>query len=299
MHSSSNSKRLFRIDASLLKESDCEYKSHLIHTEGLVSTAESFKQQYGTAGHKALAKFYRKESIEECLKIALNHYLQYCHQAPEGDFRTIEHLAETLKGYFKQYSADPFKPLVSPIDNLTPLIEIPFAYPFYKDNNTEVLIEGTIDAIGILYGQKCIMDHKFTSVRAKDSYLQGYELDTQVCFYIWALKKMNLTDTYLPFVINAVFLLGPTKKEPASAIYQRSNFIYYTEEQLIQFDKWVSKKVAEIIKECEKLPNYNRCITKYGKCQFFNLCRLKEEHRNDYKSLHFSTRIYDPLTFQN
>lgn len=293
--------KTYLIDASLLKESDCQLKTHLIHDRGLTNNHQTFKMQYGTAGHKCLAKYYAGEPEQECLKVALQHYLRYCHEPPPGDFRTIEHLAETLKTYFKVYprNGDALKVAYSPVDPSKPLVEIPFAWPYYKNNNVEVIICGTIDFIGTYCGEKIFMDHKFTSMwRNPQNYFEGYELDTQMAFYIWALRKMGLVDFNMPCIINGIFIRGGTKNKPPGADFLRSGFITYTDEQLVDFANWLDLRVHRIIERYEYLPNYNRCKTLYGHCEFFQLCRLKKEHREDYIKGNFDVRTYNPLLFQ-
>lgn len=324
-------KHTLLLDASLLKESECDCKINYIHNRGLITSVENYKMSYGTAGHKFIASYLRGLPIKDSIKLAADYYMTKCHTAPIDDFRTIEHLIKTLQEY----------PTVYPLntDSLIPLtinekvcIELPFAMPLHalldtlkfehifealQLADTEVMIVGTIDQIGeIKYeSTKVIVDNKFTAIWDSEGYFQEQALGYQMKFYSWFVRKSGLFNSWLSVIINGIFIKKPTAKSKDKltgklipvvgwngAIFKRSSLITFDDERMENFENFLAKRIlnfAENIISNRWEQNNNMCGTKFGMCQFAKICSASKDIREEIiNSTSYSFRKYDPAEFQ-
>jgi len=308
-----STKKLFLIDASLLKQSDCLRKVDYIHNQGLTTLQESFEADYGTAFHKFVASYTSGMDIPESMQKGAQHYLFKCTNAPEGDFRTIDHLIMTMQYYVKgcfNRDIDLFKPSVI---NSKPAVELQFSFPWYTCAEYDIMLTGTADALGkYINGEEIINDYKVTASWSKEEYLAKYDLDPQLITYSYLLKKFGITPTYLPGMITGIFIKKPTQSKNVNgkrvavdgwngAEFIRSAVIYFTEGQIKDYELWMSNKIQQIVNSwltSFHAPNFNRCGD-YKGCQFRALCREYDLPTREYKQkVMFKTRLYDPSEFQ-
>lgn len=296
-------KKLWLINSSLLKESDCLYKVHLIHDRGFRQVEATWKMDYGTAVHKAIAAKYAGKSSQECIQLAMTYFLKSCTQ-DIGDWRTVEHLGKVVAAYFRMYEQDNFKPLTNSTGSIA--VEQTFAIEWFQDEHNVVLLEGTIDAIGSLAGYGTIIkDIKSTSSRYQEKFFDGYELDPQMKFYSfcyreWCKRYVNNDPGYLPVVIDGVFI-RPHKGIRGvwdGVSFERSFPITYTEEQMEEFKEWLQLRIMGIISGY-KGRNFNKCKGDFG-CMFEPGCRQKAlSDRELWFQNHLEVREYNPLTQQD
>lgn len=326
-----NGKKLFLIDASLLKVSDCDYQVHLTHNEGLTSIYDTYKMDYGTAFHKFLAGYYSGKPIAECMQQAVDYYLPKTLQLPESEFRTVTHLIKSMGAYADYYGngGDLIQTKWIELKNGTkePLVEIPFAVPFKVTDYCEVILTGTQDLECTFAGvEDVIVDHKSTAVQVykADDYLASYDTDIQGKFYSWINKTYRGLAHYQPVVINGIFISKEREERDTtkarkllskSHTAKQSSFIgvefrrspspiYFSDDSMARFEQWVFRRVDRILGnyiDNRWEENYTRCDTKFGSCPFAKLCKLDRKERDQLVSgvpNGFKRRVYNPLEFQ-
>lgn len=297
-----------KIDASLLTKSNCELRYYLL-SQGWRTDKTNYKAAYGTAGHKALQKYYsnfnsirdlsdeeRKAYILDCIKLATEFFTPF---QQEGDMvYNNNHLTITLLNYFKHYKDDHTITTLDTIDN-SPLTESKFILPDYRG----VDLCGTIDLPCEYYGRLSIMDHKFTGTSNPSTFMTKFLRDVQPMFYVWIYKKLVPELGYLPFVINAIYLKKPTSKSSVTAEFERSKLIEFSEERMEKFEIWVHNRI-EMLKNFysgyhQPYPEFSACNQGYPLCQFSNACNHNSMDFENALKMEFIKREYNPLEWQD
>lgn len=306
-------KKIFLINSSLLKESDCDCKVDYIHNQGLVTQKAKFEADYGNAFHKFVALYNQGIDPKIAMKAGADYFLEKCLAVPEDDFRTIDHLMmvmlEYIKGPFRR-EIDILKPLVV---NNKHMVELQFSFPYETTEEYDVILTGTTDMLGkYIEGRDIINDYKVTSSWLKDKFLDKYDLDPQLMFYSWVLKTYGVTKTYLPGMITGIFIKRPNSKQRVDgkmvardtwngAEFMRSALIEFSEIQIANFEIWLKRKIERII-GCwlhKNYPqNFNRCADFNG-CDFRHLCKESDPQIKELKlNSMYDKREYDPSQFQ-
>jgi hypothetical protein len=314
MKDPTSNKTVYLIDASLLKKSDCLRKVNFIHNDGLTTSLSNFIMDFGTAFHKFVALYNQGIDPQIAMAEGAKFFLEKCLNVPEDDWRTIDHLMMTMKTYINgpfNRDIDILKPKYL---NGKPCVEMQFAFPYSSTPTYDIMLTGTCDMLGVyIDGREVINDYKVTSVYKQNTYLASYDLDPQLIFYSWVLKKYKITDTYLPGMITGIFIKKPTAskyvKGKRVAVTgwngcdpQRSSLIEFSDKQIEEFEIWLKNKINDIIQAHEFnewLPNFNCCNDIYGACQFAPLC--KEYNKDIYelkKKSMYCIKQYDPSQFQ-
>lgn len=193
---------------------------------------------------------------------------------------------------------------------LGPATELTFSIKFYEDDNIIVFLEGTIDDCGkFTGGGYAIGDWKTTGAYRVDDYLSTYELSRQLRMYVFACKLMSIMHpdsilgkvgaTNMGAFINAIFL----KPKPNEIEFVRSDVFRYSEVEMADFKML-------LIDWCEKLSRHIRlnyfpregilngtCEAKWGKCKFWNVCKVNNHVSNVLLNRDFKRVNYEPLKF--
>lgn len=306
----SSGRKIIYIDASSLKESGCLRKFYWSSIKGYSSGKESSdtKIQYGSAIHLGLESWYKGEEVKDCVVRAIKHYEPFTENLSEKDFRTVDHLYRTLTGYFRQYPREG--------DNIVPLskehIELKFSIPFWQNDEYVIVLCGTIDMKATYAGMKIIVDHKSTSANNAEFYFSDYDLNIQVMFYSWLDKQISGESSYLPVLVNGIFIKKPTikaqeKGEFDGVTFQRSTVITFSNEQMAQFEYWLNSKISYIIQGLENgdTDNYFHysfdlafCKTPFGVCKYFNVCRVPMELQAASIEANYKIEEYNPLKWR-
>lgn len=225
------------------------------------------------------------------------------------DFRNYGTAVNLIAEYNKTYAQESWDILHH--DN-KPLIEIPFAVPLGElevnadltvreadgritlrhVSTIKVMWQGRIDMVvqreGRIYG----LDHKTTSMLGP-SYFKEYELASQFHGYTYALEYL-LKRKVEGFIINALGVRKPTKTGKAIE-FQRAT-VSYLPSAVAEWQSDTLAIVSDFIemarREC--LPKHTKwCVGKYGLCQFFDVCTLPIEQRQQM----LLTGEYKPVTW--
>lgn len=303
-------------DASALKDSSCFRKIYWTVVKGYKTEKKiiNYPIAYGNACHKFAERHYCGVDLAENLELTRKYYEPYhdsIQYSEETEFRTLKHLNNVCKKYAQTFPTEHDCIQVVRI-NEVPLVEQQFAFPVWKseDGKIEVILCGTIDMVADYQGTRVFIDHKTTTSWYKEGYFKQYQMNVQMQLYSWALKKILGTSYYLSCVVNGWFIKKPTDKSEKMGVFdgvkfERSNIIDYSEEQMAQFEGWLSYKLGSILaffkenklEEMSKHLDYTAC-NNYGLCKFFDVCRLKPSVQEDVLNSKFTTIPYEPLKFR-
>ena len=304
------------LDASAIKESACMLRLFNTVVLGYKGKISYNDVEFGTAFH-IFRKIYREKGMPGMAEGMLAASAYYKDRP-----MLIKHNKKYLDLTFLQKVCLEYATIYQQ-DNLTPvkdrdgeaLLELTFAYPYYVDDEVEVLLAGTMDEIGKFHaGTYAIVDAKTTSVWDIDSYFRAYYLNAQLLFYRVALNyyasahpesifaEINKFD--VACMIDGIFLKGAT----ADPIFRRSEVFLFSAEQVAEFEVLLRRKIMELVghvKMWRQDANYRplregmintACETVYGPCKYHPACAAKDpQWREAVYENNFRVKSYNPL----
>jgi len=234
-------------------------------------------------------------------------------------WRNLQSAITAIRGYNAYYP--PGKEDYKVATNQTtgqPYVEQAFAVDTHKViRGLRIIYTGRIDVKKITSaGAKIICDHK-TSSTLGDTTWADWEVSPQFRGYCWADRECTgeEPDGYEVDAIgakesisNAMFnevtgqvvpISAKSKAVPLELMRQTT----YTKVPPGQLDEWYENMLQQVdwflyCVEKNSFPRfrYNHCIGKYGKCQFYNVCALPEQNREDaLMSAAYKENTWSPL----
>lgn len=303
-------KRIIRIDASLLKESDCSEKVNNTLVLGLRSALNNNDIEFGSAFHLFVSTMKREKNEGIALNKAREFFRnKQMYVKPKKQYLTENYLIKVCLSYWQDVGErDDFETLV--VDDVGPLVELKFSIPYYSDDDVEVLLVGTIDDIcKARGGGYAIRDYKTTSSWDVSEYFKPYKLSTQLMFYRVALKKYaEMYPSSIWFDVNrfnpACFIQGVFLKGKDAFEFHRSEMYHFKEERLFEFELLLNNKVNEILKMIkghtvpQKDGLINGACGNWNGCKYSVLCGASDEvARGHAMKNNFVVWEYDPSKF--
>ena len=195
----------------------------------------------------------------------------------------------------------------------TLLCELKLSIPLYEDATDALLMCGTVDML-IKYkgnGPYVIADWKTTNAADVDKYLEGYRLSTQLMTYRWFIRK--LAEKHGPDSVYAK--MGENVRSQIFAVstsagkmpeVTASRLFEFNREMIDDYEAGLLTTAALIWRHMKEqtLPaplgfTSGACAGKFSPCAYSLLCAANSiEHRELILNQHFTTKIYDPLTFR-
>jgi hypothetical protein len=197
------------------------------------------------------------------------------------------------------------------------LVEQTFDIPVLETAEFDIHVCGTIDSLGKFpYGTVGICDLKTTSFWDQEAFLSAFGQTIQLKLYVWAIRKMaelsknkqslicQMATKPICAFIDAVFL-----DPPKMPVFRESDKFIFTDEQLAELEGMLMYEVEEYAQDIstflrtgqEPKPTglmYDSCATKYGLCEFFNVCSAPVGVAFDSLKSSFTVRKYKPLEFR-
>lgn len=277
--------------------------------------------KFGGIVHKILEARYAAPtgfvSIETEQKMVAVCESEFASYIPSlEDYRNYGTAVNLIKEYNSFYPSEPFKVLA--LDS-KPLIEVPFAchlgtievnaeltvrqpdgfisLRYIKD--LPIMWQGRIDMIVEHEGRLYLVDHKTTSMMGP-TYFREFELSSQFRGYTWAAQQL-LGRPIAGAIINALGIRKPTKTGKAIEFERKT--ITFTPEALSEWQADTLHIVTDFIEMTRRqhMPQHTKwCVGKYGMCQFFDVCTLPSDQRQqllstgDYKAV-----TWNPLSNQD
>jgi hypothetical protein len=317
-------KTIVLCDASLFKTSSCLLRMFYQGVLGIRSRLNNNDMEIGSAFHKFRATFRRKG--KEGFGEGLNEALAYWQNTPmvvksNKKYLNDNFLIKMCNTYAAKYAKDDFELVTTDRDYNdipagTALIEpvTRFMFPYYVDDDVEILIAGTIDELGKWRnGIHCIVDAKTTSSWNIEDYFRGYDMSPQLICYRWAWEQYAIAypDSFFAKIfesdigtfIDGVFYAGAEK----DIICKRSNVFLFPRDQIVEFDNLVAHKVEELVREVRNWRQTSKvpmrfgllngaCETPYGRCLYFNACAARDQvTREIIFNRDFKQHAYNPM----
>lgn len=277
---------------------------------------------YGSAIHLALEQYYRGETDPE--KIMVAGMPEFEANPPSlSEWRNIEKYRETITKYIAKYSKDDSFTIDKLGDTL--MVEQPFSTPlceleindFIPYDASMLLPAGTPITEGKLFIRRLfvqwtgvidllirdgsdqsrgIVDHKTTSIGGP-TYYDGFDLTQQFRGYCWAATKIS-GEPVLKAMANVIEGRKPTKTG-VSLEFQRK-WITYLPEKISTWETDMKAIIADFMSKLVKghFPeNTHSCVGKYGKCEYFDVCRLEQKLQLHLLNTDiYTNNVWNPLT---
>lgn len=313
-------KLLIYLDASALGESSCMHRLFNNVIMGWTAAKQNNDMEFGSAVHK-FRKVFRDKGYAGWVD-GLEEARTYYSNKPmfiRKDYLTEEFLAKVCFAYANTYRNDSFETLRSHSGEV--LTELRFNFPYYIDDQIEILFAGTMDELGKFnHGAYGNGDLKVTSLWDKRKFFEGYRLSSQLRFYRWALREyafrypdsifaeVEASGNVISF-IDGVFHKPGTKGNMAEVEFARSeNPIIFSKEELDEFGWMLQEKVHRFVELVHAwlrdgtLPIRDgilvrACQTVYGECKYSKVCPLPDQTSREMELENsFVKRSYDPMT---
>jgi hypothetical protein len=305
------------VDNSFLSElQTCPYSLWMNRIQKRVLAANRPGMTFGSIGHKVLEMRYRQlgssfpdVSFEE-------QQIDYIHQVyndpekplgfEEDDWRTQNWAVEMfVKRYNARYQIEPFNILFD--GKQKPLVEVSFIVPLMsfkmKDGRIiQVMHIGRIDLVVETSGNIFPVDHKNLQMLGENVLKEG-RTSPQFTGYVRGFYKST---GILPigYIINYI----RTKAAPVKprggldqwwleSFYRQTEFV--TPNQIVEWEQNACEQVEEFFwrYENDRFTQHKKsCVTKYGPCQYFEVCTLpRKQHSEMLSSTQFEDNNWSPL----
>ncbi len=186
------------------------------------------------------------------------------------EWRNFDSASALLQLYHRENLNEPYT--IAAL-NGSPFVEKAFAIKCNVIDGITIIYIGKIDlVVSQPNGQLFVVDHKTTSVLG-DTYWSAAAVAEQQRGYCFALAVSNYSQPS-GYFINVLATRKPTKTGKSIEVERR---IFYLE------DNWQSLWYQNFLQQAEIIihnyrrnqhPRYhNSCVTKYGLCKYYDLCR--------------------------
>ena len=254
---------------------------------------------YGTIGHAVLEKIYTdiqsriirstpsEQIVHKYIKKVENLWLK---ENPRANKKSLEYLElscliaeSTLPLYFQYWAKD--------IKEMKWIkLEHEFKIPYQTSKGDKTILRGKMDGVFTNPKNLWLFESKFKSRIEDDDLMDTLPMDFQSLFYLYALKRSGKTSPS-GFLYNIVRRIGLKQGKNETIlqfaqrcvedIRERPEFYFIRrevsigKEEMTQFEEELDSIISEFVSWVKGLDHYkntNSCITKYGRCDYLNLC---------------------------
>lgn len=302
-------------NSSLEAFTQCARKGEYRIIHKRVEAEDKSALNFGAALHSALELRYRACGANEpTLETEARQLLlleRWWERQPTalGDYRTLGLAQQTIQKYNRKWTTEAFD---VPLLEGQPVVEQPFAMPLgiiynWDVNEPEhpaeikVVWTGRIDLIIKEGDAYFVLDHKSTKMGG-DYFMTEFAMSSPLMGYCWAMReryKVNVQGG----IINGLVVRAPVANPKAGTKkldpFPRQKFFFDNERldewrdntlQLVQ--QFLNANSAGIFPMHQK-----QCVTKYGKCEYWDVCTLSKDARLPYLySDAYRTDDWSPLT---
>ncbi len=282
---------------------------HLV--AGREPASPSSALSFGSALHKGLEIIYRHGQTDDTIRLAQETIIRHFHDHPVApdEYRTAAFCLDVFNGYIARHAKELFQVVE---DEQGPWAERSFRLPLgmvelnkrvpgqagrlitpyslgeandpniWSPDETEygvyikkvyILWTGRIDLVISWDSKLWVLDHK-TSSRGGETFFDDFYLSQPQQGYVWALSQL-LDRPIAGSVVNAFICRKPTKSG-ISVEYDRRRY-EYSPEQLSEWEHNTLTLATDFLHHLSRgfFPMETKwCFGKYGKCKYFDVCRL-------------------------
>lgn len=187
---------------------------------------------------------------------------------PDSEYRTADFAKETIRLYNETYSSESHSHIP------TPIVEEPFLVELGEISGIPVLWSGRLD-LGLMDhdGNKFPCDHKTTSIGG-DYYFEQFYNSSQMIGYCFAMSKI-LGEPVTRVLIDALICRKPTRTGKGTELAR--HIISYDPEVITEWQTNTLHQVSDFFHCISRdfFPGCStQCQTKFGKCDYFDACRM-------------------------
>ncbi|MEM3041475.1 MAG: PD-(D/E)XK nuclease family protein [Nitrososphaerota archaeon] len=257
----------------------CPTKYYYRYVLGYSTPRPHISLVFGRAVHKGIESWYRSGNKNLALSTTIESFNEVEYVADDKDPRDKKLAVEAVSGYIDKYNEDKMRTLET---NGHKWLESTFCVPIGTVDNYQILYYGVFDRIALLDGRPLVVDYKTTSVLGP-SYFDQFKPNNQVSMYQYAAGELLGT----PVDMVCIDAIGITK----SNIRFERRIITYSRDQILESVKDILDTVRYemiVYKESGVYPKRKvSCISKYGKCQFYDVCSRPHQVRSNFLDTYF------------
>lgn len=275
-----SNERVFATDNSSFSNSGCPIK--WVYGSVLKRTSSRGKSPlvFGAAFHTGLEHFHKGFSREASLKVAVEQATKEGLDGIQDEKRSVATLAQILPAYFQDYDmrGEKFDVVEDPFTH-EKLVEKSFSLPLgefmVNDRVHTVVWQGKIDLIARYRGGLWVVDHKTTSIMG-EKFTDDKVRSSQVLGYIWAAQQMTkfLGEPIRGVLINTVCLRKAGYDFQVFELPIPQWQVVEWAEETVNQARVNTEMLQQAVTDGLLLPNREQCVTKYGKCPFFDVCQM-------------------------
>lgn len=295
--------KIFVTDASQFSAwSACFIKGFYEHGLKRVSTHDQAALLFGGAIHKGMAVHLRGGTIEEAMSaVRVEATLRRLDDCMDPK-RTTEKATQMMESYIHDVTIQPSKKLIAIELNGQKIIEQAFCLPLgvvkTLIGEVQIMWMGIVDLIAYLEREMWVTDHKTTSVMG-EKFVDDKVRSDQVPGYLWAAQILT---EHLPTNLAGCLI---------NALAHRATGYEFKQFKIPLSQMKIEEWKQETLKACAMLidrlvntasgdnllvPTRPSCVTKYGKCRYFDLCDNPQlvRERLLYDEAYYKHNDWDP-----
>lgn len=247
---------------------------------GEIEAATSRGAAFGDLLHEGLRIWYKTFNP----MVAMQALIDKPYTDDDTDYRTKEKALRLLGQYIAYYKNDPHWEVIfteTGFEVVDPVIDFKWG--------------GKIDLVVRWNNRLWIVDHKTTTVFDKNWWNQFFP-DMQTAGYTWAASHLH-GEPIFGAIINMLQVNNNKKEKPPEELFQRKWFIYEPH----HIEEWQSQavdiysRIGQREAQQNYPPNWHACTNKYGKCSWYDFCRLRPENRQRFLE---NETIHNPWDFR-
>jgi len=303
------------LSSSALSHGNCKLALDRAVREGYKEKTMNCRMVYGIGVHKFISEMYLTGGhIPTARQAAIDAF----NAIPRIDDRKSPHLSDVnhmhavaLWTWEMCVKAD--KEFEILMINDKPAVELNYSIPFYQDSYVKINWCGTLDRIGkIKNGIWIIPDWKTTSSWSEKEYFTQYELARAPRGYVLAMKLMAelYPDSILGQIgkgaigvrFDGVFVKPAVNdvKFARSEVYRVDDDYSVNEFRKLLTDK--CREISDVIRTGYRPKNgivNGGCEGKWGKCMFWNVCKLPDVVGEVLLKRDFDIKPFNPCAYND
>lgn len=279
-------------------------------------TDGSIHLDWGGAVHEGLQAKFEGKSIDEQIAAAESHDSWPLIAEASHHTKTQESVRSLLRSYHIHTETTPNFQVLN--FEGEPCIEQSFSLKLGEfqcingGKTITVYWQGKIDAIGFHQHNPWVVDHK-TTQQMGERFVDTFLRSSQMLGYQWAANNLaheGLSPLTLPNGTEVDLRKTPTKGVLINALCVRKNGFEFKVHQIpipyTRLEEWrieTLERLKFFVKQIEEwhhsgiaTPTREHCVTKYGRCPFFDVCEMPPSKRREaIESSMYKTSTWSPL----
>ena len=307
----SKKKKVFLLDASLASRAQCKRRVYYLGVMGYRAPILPVDIVYGNAFHKFIEHMLKTQgNFAVAIKSAREAFDVPMTVPKKKQWMNENHLMSTCIDYWNQYAKrDEFEVLHW---NDKPMVEVKFVFPYYSDDEVDILLCGTLDRIGkFRSGCYANPDFKVSGTYDPKAYFEAYRLSPQFCCYRLAIKAYAqkfpgsiwevLDRNELASFIDLININSSKETE-----FLRSPMMFFRDREMSHFLATLEAFVKDfvpfiktgVVPHKEGIFN-GACQERYFPCPFFNACACPDDISEAHVlKNNFIIKQYNPMEFR-